>query len=130
MKGIVIAQGNGNMSGQFRAFQRKLAGAAAKNQAYGFDSAILELTAKVRSDFVLPRPDPLIHSNLIQVMGEDGVTSTGGRKLVCHDPILKEQLDAGYSMDLKLQSSNWNQYQQYEEGMCTKYQLVTSKTRS
>jgi hypothetical protein len=117
MKGIVIAQGNGNMSGQSCVFQRKLAGAAADNQAYGLDSAILELAAKVRSDFVLPRPDPLIHSNLIQVMGEDGVTPTGERNLVCHDPILKEQLDAEYSMDLKLQSSNWNQYQRYEEGM-------------
>jgi hypothetical protein len=40
-KGIVIAQGNGNMSGQFRVFQRRLAGAAAENQAYGLDSAIL-----------------------------------------------------------------------------------------
>jgi hypothetical protein len=50
MKGIVIAQGNGNMSGQFRVFQKKLAGAAAYDKAYGLDSAILELIAKKRSD--------------------------------------------------------------------------------
>jgi hypothetical protein len=30
--------------------------------------------------------------------------------------ILKEQMDAEYSMDLKIQSSNWNQYQRHEEG--------------
>jgi hypothetical protein len=48
MKGIVIAQGNGNMSGQFRVFQRKLAGAAADDEAYGLDSAILELIANNR----------------------------------------------------------------------------------
>jgi hypothetical protein len=103
MKGIVIAQGNGNMSGQFRLFQKKLTGAAAEDKAYGLDSAIVELTAKVRSDFVKPKPDPLIHSNLIQVMGDDGVAPTGERKLVCHDPIMKEQLEAECSMDLKLQ---------------------------
>jgi hypothetical protein len=61
MKGIVIAQGNGNMSGQFRVFQRKLAGAAADDKAYGLDSAILELIAKVRSDFVKSRPNPNVH---------------------------------------------------------------------
>jgi hypothetical protein len=47
MKGIVIAQRNGNMYGQFCTFQKKLAGAASDDKAYGLDSAILELTAKV-----------------------------------------------------------------------------------
>jgi hypothetical protein len=65
MKGIVIAQGNGNMSGQFHVFQRKLAGAAANDKAYGLDSAILELIAKARSDFVKPRPIPNVHSNVV-----------------------------------------------------------------
>ena len=33
---------------------------------------------------------------------------------------MKEQMDAEYSMDLKLQSSNWNQHQRHEEGFyCT-----------
>jgi hypothetical protein len=114
MKGIVIAQGNGNMSGQFRVFQRKLAGAAADDKAYGLDSAILELIAKVRSDFVKPRPNPNVHSNVTPVLAE-GV-ATGENKLVCFDPIMKEQMDAEYSMDLKIQSSNWNQYQRHEEG--------------
>jgi hypothetical protein len=44
MKGIVITQGNGNMSGQFHVFQKKLAGAAADDKAYRLDSAILDLT--------------------------------------------------------------------------------------
>jgi hypothetical protein len=43
MKGIVIAQDNGNMSGQFRMFQKKLTGAATVDKAYGLDSAILDL---------------------------------------------------------------------------------------
>jgi hypothetical protein len=114
MKGIVIAQGNGNMSGQFRVFQRKLAGAAADDKAYGLDSAILELIAKVRSDFVKSRPNPNVHSKVEPVLVA-GVP-TGENKLLCFDPIMKEQMDAEYSMDLKIQSSNWNQYQRHEEG--------------
>jgi hypothetical protein len=36
--------------------------------------------------------------------------------LICFDPVIKEQMDAEYNMDLKLQSSNWNQYQRHEGG--------------
>jgi hypothetical protein len=106
MKGIVIAQGNGNMSGQFCVFQKKLAGAAADDKAYGLDSAILDLTAKKRSDFVKPKTSPLAHSNLIPIMESDGTAPMGGNKLVCHDPVLEEQINAEYNMDPKLQSSN------------------------
>jgi hypothetical protein len=113
MKGIVIAQGNGNMAGQFRVFQTKLAGAAA--EAYGLDSAILDLIAKKRTDFVKPKPDPSIHSNLVPEVDAAG-DPTGGYKLVCFNPALKEQMDAEYNMDLKFQSSNWNQYSRMEEG--------------
>jgi hypothetical protein len=115
MTGIVIAQRNGNMSGKFRLFQKKLAGAAADDKAYGLDSAILELTVKVRSDFIKPRPNPSVHSDIVPEVDGAG-NATGGNKLVCHDPVLKEQMDAEYSMDLKIQSSNWNQYQRHEEG--------------
>jgi hypothetical protein len=114
MKGIVIAQGNGNMPSQFRVFQRKLAGAAANDKAYGLDSAILELKAKVRSDFVKPMPNPIAHSTLTPII-ENGV-ATGGNRLICFDSALKEQMDAEYNMDLKIQSSNWNQYQRHKEG--------------
>jgi hypothetical protein len=62
MKDIVIAHGNGNQSGQFRVFQKKLAGAAADDKAYGLDSAILELKAKVRSDFVKAKPNQNVYS--------------------------------------------------------------------
>jgi hypothetical protein len=116
MKGIVIAQGNGNMSGQFCVFQKKLAGAAANDKAYGLDSAILDLTAKIWSDFVKPKPSPTLHSNVVPIMEADGVTPTGGNRLVCHDPALKEQIDAEYNMDLKIQSSNWNQYTRHQDG--------------
>ena len=115
MAGTVIAQGHGNLSGQFREFQKKLAGAAADDKAYGLDSAILELTAKVRSDFIKPKPDPKIHSDIVPEIDAKG-DPTGGNKLVCHNPVLKEQMDAEYGMDLKIQSSNWNQYQRHEEG--------------
>jgi hypothetical protein len=115
MTGIVIAQGNGNMSGQFRLFQKKLAGGAADDKAYGLDSAILELTAKVRSDFVKPKQNPSVLSIIVPEVDGAG-NATGGNKLVCHDPVLKEQMDAEYSTDLKIQSSNWNQYQRHEEG--------------
>jgi hypothetical protein len=72
------------------------------------------LTAKVRSDFVKPKPNPNIHSTFTPVL-ENGV-ATGENKLVCFDPVMKEQMDAEYNMDLKIQSSNWNQYQRHEEG--------------
>jgi chemotaxis protein histidine kinase CheA len=88
MKGIVIAQGNGNLFDQFRVYLNGLAGSAADDKAYGLDSAILELTPKVRSDFVKPRPNPNIHSNLTPII-ENGV-ATGGNRLICFDPIVKE----------------------------------------
>jgi hypothetical protein len=114
MKGTVIAQDNGNMSGQFRTFQKKLAGAAADDKAYGLDSSILDLVAKTRSDFVKPKPSPNIHSNLVPEMNAAG-DATGGNVLVCHNPALKEQMDAEYNMDLKIQCSNYNQFQRHEE---------------
>jgi hypothetical protein len=86
MTGIVIAQGNGNMSGQFRLFQKKLTGAAANDKAYGLDPSILELTAKVRADFVKPKPNPNVHSNIVPEIDGAG-NATGGNKLVCHDPV-------------------------------------------
>jgi hypothetical protein len=116
MEGVVIAQSIGNLAGQFRVFQKKLAGAAAADKVYGLDSAITYLEAKSRSDFVQPKPSPLVHSNLVSIMEADNVTPMGGKKLVCHDPILKEQMDAGYSMDLKLQKANWNQYERFYDG--------------
>jgi hypothetical protein len=115
MKGIVIAQGNGNMAGQFRVFQKKLAGAAADDKAYGLDSAILDLIAKKRTDFVKPKPDPSIHSRLVPELDTSG-DPTGGNTIICFNPFLKEQMDAEYNMDLKFQSSNWNQYNRMEEG--------------
>jgi hypothetical protein len=114
MTGITIAQNIGNMSGLFSVFQKKLAGAAADDKAYGLDSSILELVAKVRSDFIKPKPSPNVHSNVTAVL-LNGV-ATGENRLICFDPVMKEQMDAEYSMDLKLQSSNWNQYQRHEEG--------------
>jgi hypothetical protein len=121
MKGCVIAQGNGNLAGQFRMFQKKLAGAAADDKAYGLDSAILDLVAKVKSDFVKPKPNPLAHSNIVDVMERDEngavtTTPTGEKKLVCFDPMMKEEMDAEYSMDLKIQKSNWNQFERHYEG--------------
>jgi hypothetical protein len=115
MKGIVIAQDNGNLAGQFRVFQKKLAGATVDDKAYGLDSSIIDLIVKKKSDFVKLKPDPLVHSNLIDVLGEDK-KKTGERKLVCHDPILKDQMEAKYSMDLKIQKSNWNQFERHYEG--------------
>jgi hypothetical protein len=116
MKGMVIADGNGNKAGQFRVFQKKLAGSAAEDKAYGLFLAILDLTAKKRSDFIKPKPNPAAHSNLTRVMEADGITPTGRIRLICFDPILKDQMDAEYNMDLKIQSSNWNQYSRMEEG--------------
>jgi hypothetical protein len=121
MKGTVIAHGKGNLAGQFRVFQKKLAGAAADDKAYGLDSSIPDLVAKVKSDFVQPKPSPLIHSSLADIMEKEdkGVptkTPTGKRKLVCFNPIVKEQMDAEYSMDLKIQKSNWNQFERHYEG--------------
>jgi hypothetical protein len=121
MKGIVIAQGNGNLAGQFRVFQKKLAGAAADDKAYGLDSAILDLVAKIKSDFVKPKPDPQVHSKIVVIKEQDdkGVptkTPTGEKKLVCFAPILKDEMEAEYTMDLKIQKSNWNQFEDHYEG--------------
>jgi hypothetical protein len=115
MKGTVIAQGDGNLAGQFRVFQKKLAGAAADDKAYGLDSSILDLIAKKKSDFVMPKPDPLVHSHLVDVLDEDK-KKTGERKLICHNPVLRDQMEAEYSMDLKIQKSNWNQFERHYEG--------------
>ena len=107
MKGTVVARSNGDLTEQFRVFRKKLAGAAANDKAYGLDSAIFDLVAKVKSDFVQPKPDPLVHSNLIEVVDADGEL-TGERKLVCHNPILKEQIDTekygSKSPEIKLES--------------------------
>ena len=108
MKNIVIALANGNLAGQFRVYQAKMAGAAADDKAYGLDSAILDLVAKVKSDFVKPKPDPLSHSNLITIyekddQGANTKVPTGEKRLVCFDPILKDEMDSEYSMDLKIQ---------------------------
>jgi hypothetical protein len=115
MKGTVIAQGHGNMAGQFRVFQKKLAGAAADDKAYGLDSAILDLIAKKRSDFIKPKPDPSVHSKLVPEKNSAG-DLTGGSTVVCFKPFLKDQMDAEYNMDLKIQSSNWNQHERHREG--------------
>jgi hypothetical protein len=96
--------------------QKKLTGAAEDDKAYGLDLAILDLIAKKRSDFIKPKPDPISHSNLTPVMKADNVTPTGEIKLVCFDPIMKYQMEAEYTMGLKIQSSNWNQYSRMEEG--------------
>jgi hypothetical protein len=95
MKGIVIAHGNGNLAGQFRVFQEKLAGAAANDKAYGLDSAILDLILRVKSDFVQPKTDPRVHSRILDIMEVDdkGLPSkipTGEKKLMCFDPIMKD----------------------------------------
>jgi hypothetical protein len=121
MKGLVIAQGNGNLAGQFRIYQKIMAGSAADDKAYGLDSAILDLVAKVKSDFVKPKPDPLVHSKLFRVMEKDdqGVSTnvpTGEIKLMCFNPVLKDEMDSEYNMDLKIQKSNWNQYEPHYEG--------------
>jgi hypothetical protein len=121
MKGIVIAQGNGNLAGQFRVYQEKMAGSAADDKAYGLDSSILDLVAKVKSDFVKPKPSPLSHSNLVDIMvmdenGKPTSVATGERRLICYDPILKDEMEAEYNMDLKIQKSNWNQFERHYEG--------------
>jgi hypothetical protein len=92
-----------------------MAGSAADDKAYGLDPAILELVAKVRSEFIKPEPSPIAHSNIVPVMEADGETPTGGNKLVRRDLVLKESMDAEYNMDLQIQMSNWNQYQRHEE---------------
>jgi hypothetical protein len=97
IKGIVIAQGNGILTDQLRVFQEKLAGAAADDKAYGLDSAILDLVPKVKKDFVKPKPSPLSHSKLVDIMEKDDkglptTVATGERKLVCYDPILKDEM--------------------------------------
>jgi hypothetical protein len=121
MKGKVIAIGSGNLSGQFQVYQNEMAGSAADDKAYGLDSSILDLVAKVKKDFVNPRPSPLSHSKLVDIMEKDdkGVptkVATGERKLVCYDPILKDEMGAEYNMDLKVQKSNWKQLERHYEG--------------
>ena len=114
MKDVVIALGNGNLSEQYRVYTNIMAGSAADDKAFGLDTVILNLKAKVRSDFIKDKPSPTAHSNLAAVI-ENGV-ATSANVLICHDPVLKEQMESEYYMDLKYQSSNWNQYQRHEEG--------------
>jgi hypothetical protein len=99
-----------------------MTGSAANDKAYGLDSSILDLVAKVKKDFVKPKPSPLSHSKLVDIMEKDdkGVE----RNLVCCDPILKDEMEAEYSMDLKIQKSNWNQSERHYEGY---YQTAVGK---
>jgi hypothetical protein len=39
------------------------------------------------------------------------------QQLLCFDPIIKEQMEAEYSMDLKIQKSNWNIFERQYEGL-------------
>jgi hypothetical protein len=48
MKGIVVATGNGNLSGQFRVYQNKMAGSAANDKHMGLTH--LSLTSWPRSN--------------------------------------------------------------------------------
>ena len=73
MKNMVIADGNGNKAGQFCVFQKNLAGLAAEAAAYGLDSAILDLVAKERTDFIKPKESQNAHSTLTPVLDVDGV---------------------------------------------------------
>jgi hypothetical protein len=41
---------------------------------------------------------------------------TGENKLVCFNPILKDEMEAEYNMDLKLQKANWNQFECHYDG--------------
>jgi hypothetical protein len=121
MKGIIVAHGRGNMTGLFRVFQEKLAGSAADDKAYGLDLSILDLVAKVKSDFFKPKPSPLAHSKLVTIYEKDDKgaptkIATGEMRLVCFNPILKDEMDTDYNMDLKIQKSNWNQFERHYEG--------------
>jgi hypothetical protein len=118
MKGIVIAISNGNLSEHFRVYQSKMVGSAADDKSYGLDSSILDLVAKVKSDFFKPKPSPLSHSDVVDIMEKDNkgmptTVATGERRLVCHNPILRDEMEAEYNMDPKIQKSNWNQFQRY-----------------
>ena len=120
MKNIVIALANGNLLGQYRVYQNTMAGSAADDKAYGLDSSILDLVAKVETDFVKTKPDPLKHSKLITIYEKDDkgaatTTPTGEKRLVCFDPILKESLDTNYFIDVKIQKANWNHYKRCYE---------------
>jgi hypothetical protein len=74
------------------------------------------LIAKKRSDYIKPKPNPSSYYTLTPVMETDGTTPKSKFKLICFDPVLKDQMDAEYNMDLNIQSSNWNQYNRMEEG--------------
>ena len=104
MKGVVLAQGNGNLTGQLRVFQEKLAGATADDKAYGLDSAILDLIPKVNTDFVKSKPSPLVHSKLVTIYQNDDkgaptTIETGEMKLVCFNLVMEEEMEAEYNMD-------------------------------
>jgi hypothetical protein len=63
----------------------------------------------------------LSHSNLITIYEKDDkgantTVVTGEKRLVCFKPILKYEMNSEYSMDLKIQKSNWNQYERHYEG--------------
>ncbi|OEU10829.1 hypothetical protein FRACYDRAFT_246701 [Fragilariopsis cylindrus CCMP1102] len=120
MKGIVVALANGNLLGQYRVLQNTMAGTAASEKAYGLDSAILELVAKVESDFVTSKSDPLKHSTVVTIYtkdatGADTTTPTGEKRLVCFDPILKASMDSNYFIDVKIQKANWNNYERFSQ---------------
>jgi hypothetical protein len=63
----------------------------------------------------------LSHSNLITIYEKDDKgantkVAPGEKRLICFNPILKDEMDAEYNMDLKIQNSNWNQLERHYEG--------------
>lgn len=76
--------------------------------------------ANVKLDFVKPKPSPLSHFNLAKIKRVYRAytkVATSVEKLVCFDPILKDEMEAEYNMDLKIQKSNWNQlFQRHYKG--------------
>ncbi|OEU05681.1 hypothetical protein FRACYDRAFT_258678, partial [Fragilariopsis cylindrus CCMP1102] len=110
MKGTVIALANGNLLGQYRTYQNTLAGSAAADKAYGLDSVILDLVAKILCNIRTSLP-----STKKDATGADTTTPTGEKRLVCFDPILKESTDSNYFIDVKIQKANWNNYDRFSK---------------
>jgi hypothetical protein len=81
----------------------------------------------VKAKTVCPRTErlsvPVIYFNISTWIhrepagnGKPTKVATGERRLICYDPILKNEMEADYNMDLKIQKSNWNQFERHYEG--------------
>lgn len=112
---IVIDHDKPSILSQFREYKKGLSSVATNKGAYGLDIAIETGVGRTKASFMPAFVNVQLHSNIVPT--RTGGVLDGGNAIVCFDPVLKQQLDIIYNMELKTALSNWNQYQRNNDAL-------------